>query len=89
MTADHLETVRETLLRSDGTPIDKVLTPREWKVMKFAVEGLKNKEIALRLSVTEGTAKCHLHSIYRKLGINNRTALASLVFQQSSTRRRA
>jgi regulatory LuxR family protein len=53
-----------------------------------AAIALSNKEIARRLKVTEGTAKCHLHHIYRKLGIDNRTALAALVFQ-SSTRRRA
>jgi two-component system, NarL family, nitrate/nitrite response regulator NarL len=66
-----------------------MLTPRQSKVMAFAAEGLSNKEIARRLNVTEGTDKCHLHQIYRKLGIGNRTALAALAFQHSSTRRRA
>ncbi len=37
-----------------------------------------NKEIARRLRLTEGTVKVHLHNIYQKLGISNRTALAVL-----------
>ena len=41
-------------------------------------EGVTNKEIGRRLSLAEGTVKVHLHHIYRKLGIANRTALAVL-----------
>ena len=33
-------------------------------------------QIASRLDITEGTVKIHLHNIYQKLGIKNRTALA-------------
>jgi len=39
-------------------------------------EGLTNKEIAQWLRLAEGTVKVHLHRIYQKLGIANRTALA-------------
>jgi two-component system nitrate/nitrite response regulator NarL len=41
-------------------------------------EGVNNKEIGRRLRLAEGTVKVHLHHIYRKLGIANRTALAVL-----------
>ena len=41
-------------------------------------EGLTNKEIAQRLRLAEATVKVHLHRIYRKLGITNRTTLAIL-----------
>jgi two-component system nitrate/nitrite response regulator NarL len=54
------------------------LTPREWKVMALAAEGLSNKEIAQRLKVATGTAKVHLNHIYRKIGVRNRTSLANL-----------
>ena len=37
--------------------------------------GLRNKEIAHRLSITEGTVKAHLHAIFEKLGIDNRAKL--------------
>ena len=52
------------------------LTARERQIVLVVSEGLTNKEIAQRLKLAEGTVKVHLHSIYRKLGIANRTALA-------------
>ena len=53
------------------------LTPREVEVTKMVASGLRNKEIASRLDITEGTVKFHLHSIYEKLGIDGRYALIS------------
>jgi two-component system nitrate/nitrite response regulator NarL len=41
-------------------------------------EGITNKEIGRRLGLTEGTINVHLHRIYRKLGIANRTVPAVL-----------
>jgi DNA-binding NarL/FixJ family response regulator len=46
--------------------------------MLVVSEGLSNKEIARRLDLTEGTVKIHLHNIYDKLGVPNRTALTAL-----------
>jgi two-component system nitrate/nitrite response regulator NarL len=54
------------------------LTTRERQVVLALSEGATNREIGRRLRVTEGTVKVHLHHIYRKLGIPNRTALAVL-----------
>jgi DNA-binding NarL/FixJ family response regulator len=54
------------------------LTTRERQIILVLSEGLTNKEIARRLWLTEGTVKVHLHNIYQKLGISNRTALAVL-----------
>jgi two-component system, NarL family, nitrate/nitrite response regulator NarL len=45
----------------------------------LASEGLSNKEIGRRLNITDGTIKVHLHHIFRKLDVSNRTALATLV----------
>ena len=42
----------------------------------MAVLGLTNGEIARRLSVTPHAVKFHLSSIYRKLGVTNRTEAA-------------
>ena len=47
-------------------------------------EGLGNKAIARELNVAEGTIKLHLHSIYRKLGIKSRFALAALSNKKAS-----
>jgi DNA-binding NarL/FixJ family response regulator len=52
------------------------LSPRETQVVEMAVLGLTNGEIARRLSVTPHAVKFHLSSIYRKLGVTNRTEAA-------------
>jgi DNA-binding NarL/FixJ family response regulator len=65
-------------------PVDKLLTQREWTVMALAAEGLSNKEIARRLKVTTGTAKIHLHHVFRKMGVRSRSALAALVVRNSN-----
>ncbi len=55
-----------------------LLTTRERQIILVLSEGVTNKEIGRRLKLAEGTVKLHLHNIYRKLGIANRTALALL-----------
>jgi two-component system, NarL family, nitrate/nitrite response regulator NarL len=55
-----------------------VLTDRERQIMRLVSKGLSNKEIGRRLKISEGTIKVHLHHIYQKLGISNRTVLAAL-----------
>jgi DNA-binding NarL/FixJ family response regulator len=57
---------------------DDPLTTRERQIILVVSEGVTNKEIGRRLRMAEGTVKVHLHHIYRKLGIANRTALAVL-----------
>lgn len=54
------------------------LTQREGEVMRLVCAGLSNKEIGRELNLSDGTIKVHLHHIYQKLAIHNRTALASL-----------
>lgn len=60
------------------TPGLSALTPREREVALLVAAGASNKGIAGRIGLTEGTVKLHLHNIYRKLGISNRTELATL-----------
>jgi len=52
------------------------LTGRELEVLKLVVEGLSNKEVALRLKVTERTVEFHLTNILRKLGAVSRVEAA-------------
>jgi len=54
------------------------LTPTEEQVVALAVEGLSNPEIGARLYMSRGTVKTHLAHVYAKLGVANRTELASL-----------
>ena len=48
------------------------LSAREQQVVTLVCEGLSNRKIAAKLGVTEGTVKCHLHSIYEQLGVRSR-----------------
>ena len=59
------------------------LTDRERQIMRLVSEGLSNKEIGRRLNIADGTIKVHLHNIYQKLEINNRTVLAALAISQN------
>jgi len=60
-----------------------VLTDRERQIMRLVSEGLSNKEIGRRLNIADGTIKVHLHHIFQKLEISNRTVLAALAISQN------
>jgi two-component system nitrate/nitrite response regulator NarP len=55
---------------------DRALSDREWEVVRLVRDGLKNRDIASRLGITEGTVKVYLHRIFEKIGVNSRTELA-------------
>lgn len=52
------------------------LAPRERQLIRFVRQGLRNREIAKELGVTEGTVKVYLHAVFEKLGVSSRTELA-------------
>ena len=56
----------------------ETLTRREKEVARLIADGLSNKDVAGRLGMSEGTVKIHLHNIYSKLNVDNRTAVAIL-----------
>jgi DNA-binding CsgD family transcriptional regulator len=62
-----------------------LLTTRERQIVLVLSEGATNREIGRRLRLAEGTVKVHLHHIYRKLGIPNRTTLAVLAHAKTKT----
>lgn len=57
------------------------LTEREDAILRAVARGLSNQAIAKELWVTEQTVKFHLHNVYRKLGVRNRTEAARYVFE--------
>ena len=59
----------------------ELLTDRELEIALLVAEGLSNKVIARKLSLSTGTVKIHLHNIYRKIKVENRTSLAALAFE--------
>ena len=60
------------------------LAPRERQIASHVGRGLRNREIADALAMSEGTVKVYLHTIYQKLGIKNRTELALIAHQQET-----
>ncbi|MEA3059978.1 MAG: two-component system, NarL family, nitrate/nitrite response regulator NarL [Sphingomonadales bacterium] len=64
---------RQAEERADSAP---PLTRRERELIELVRQGLKNRDIATELGVTEGTVKVYLHAIFDKLQVENRTELA-------------
>ena len=60
---------------SAGGDPAKSLTARELEIVRMIAQGLRNKAIAERMSISEGTVKIHLHNIYEKLGLDGRLEL--------------
>ena len=53
-----------------------LLTRRERELVELVRQGLRNRDIANELGVTEGTVKVYLHAIFDKFNVENRTELA-------------
>jgi len=53
-------------------PVNCVLTPREEEVVQLLSEGLRNREIAARLNLSDNTIKNYIFRIFEKLGFSNR-----------------
>ncbi len=72
-----LSRAMDALLRREAgaQEVASRLTAREVEVVRMVARGLRNREIADELFVSEGTVKVHLHNIYEKLGVNSRLAL--------------
>jgi DNA-binding CsgD family transcriptional regulator len=69
-----------------GTGLD-ALTPRQRQVAELVAQGKKNREIAAALYLSKTTVERHLASIFRRLGVSSRIALATLVEQSRHERR--
>jgi two-component system, NarL family, nitrate/nitrite response regulator NarL len=63
--------------RDGAQPQRKVsLTPREREIVALLRQGLRNKQIAGEMGITEGTVKIYLFRLFHKLGVRNRFELA-------------
>lgn len=58
---------------SGQPPLVEALSERELEVLQLVAEGMSNREIAARLTVTVGTVKKHLNNIFGKLQVTSRT----------------
>ena len=69
---DRLRPTANKRAVADAAPVE-ALTRREIAILKRLESGLGNKEIAESIFISEGTLKWHLHNVYGKLGVKNRT----------------
>jgi DNA-binding NarL/FixJ family response regulator len=60
-------------MRADGDSAPPDLTGRQTDVLRLLTEGLSNKEIGRRLTLSEGTIKLHITALLKKFRVNNRT----------------
>jgi DNA-binding NarL/FixJ family response regulator len=79
------EFARVSRLRAASKEVFAELTRREMEVLELLGEGLKNKEIAARLFLSEKTVKNHISSIFDKLQVNDRTEAALLAAKHGLT----
>lgn len=56
------------------------LTPRENEILQQLAKGLMYKEIAVKLSISTDTVRQHIHNIYEKLHVQNRTEALNVAF---------
>jgi two-component system, NarL family, nitrate/nitrite response regulator NarL len=87
---EELEFILEALTHLKSSQLAKtsgmtLLTRREEDVVRLVAEGMKNREIALTLHVTEHTVSNYLYRIFNKLGVSSRVELI-LNATSSSTR---
>ncbi|GAC1394319.1 MAG: hypothetical protein NVS4B11_18520 [Ktedonobacteraceae bacterium] len=68
--------------KQGSRPPYETLTARELDVLRLLVRGMRNKEIAARLYVSERTVNFHLANIYQKLNVSGRTEALSKAIEQ-------
>jgi two-component system, NarL family, nitrate/nitrite response regulator NarL len=72
-------------IREAPIPITRpadTLTTREKTIISCLVQGLRNREIAEQLDISEQTVKNHLHAVYDKVGVSDRLELVLYVLHQ-------
>jgi two-component system, NarL family, nitrate/nitrite response regulator NarL len=65
----------------------QVLTRRELDTLQLVAQGLSNKEIGTKLSITEGTVKNHVHNALEKLQLENRIQATAYIIRQGLAQR--
>lgn len=72
--ASKVLTEFQSYQKADVADVYQPLTPREREILQHMSEGLPNKTIANRLSISERTVTTHVANIYSKLHVNNRVS---------------
>jgi two-component system nitrate/nitrite response regulator NarL len=81
------EFMRAPKQRKVDPTVENRMTKREGDVVRLAVEGMSNREIARELGLTEHTVKNYLFRVFEKLGVSNRVELVLSCLRQEETAR--
>jgi len=68
--------VTKALLPAAGHSESEPLSPREREVLVLVSQGMANKQVARELGIAERTVKVHLNSVFRQIGVSDRTSAA-------------
>lgn len=84
----HLVTALHTRkpIRLTGPDKAPLLTAREEDVVRLVVEGMRNRDIAEHLGITEHSVRNYVYRIFEKLGVSTRVELILYVFGQSNAK---
>ncbi len=77
-----LHQFQELSLKSEAEAFISPLTPRETEILRYIAQGYLNKQLAIKLGISEQTIKNHVSSILRKLNANARTEAVVLAIKQ-------
>ena len=58
------------------------LSPQEHQILRLVAEGMGNRDIAEKLSISRYTVECHIKNIYRKLAVSSRTRAVNAARQR-------
>ncbi len=70
----------------DGRRGQAALTPRELQVVQLLASGMRDKEIAAELNISQRTAQVHIRSVFRKLKVHDRTAALAVAVKRGIIR---
>ena len=68
-----VEHATKNISHDASVKLNKILTPRQAEVLSYVAEGMSNKQIAYKMSVSEATVKLHINALLRAVGATNRT----------------
>jgi DNA-binding NarL/FixJ family response regulator len=78
-----VNTFQEQAPKGKSMPPAPALSPRESEVLHFLAQGLLYKEIADQLAISTSTVRQHIHRIYEKLHVQNRTEAINKAYKSS------
>lgn len=73
------EVLKPEVPQDDPLAMLKLLTEREWEVMRFIIDGLSTDQMAERLNIRKSTVRAHVQNLLTKLGVHTRLQAAALV----------